>query len=250
MKKLLFFTLASIIVNQGFTQTITEINHKIDSLEKVKQNIVAEKRILEKKEERTENLLKIWKEKKNNYSTSSTTSKSLSVNNGIVAKVVATGGSLRERPMGNEVKSIPGGATIYVQNEFSNLYFKVVYQGTTGYLSYSSIEQNADVDMLLQKRLSNSSENTKPNSSSSDNSAYNNDPKYKRIVEIYGKEVSVRIMKKEIWKGMSPGMLLESQGNPQKTTEETTSTGKRQVWHYSDKYVYVEKGSVSEWKAK
>lgn len=247
MKQTLLIIGFMIAFGQAFSQSIAEINSKIDSLEKVKQGIIAEKRILTKKEERTDNLIKMWKEKKLVIAANSNT-KTIDKSSGISAKVISSGGSLRDKPMGTEILKIQGGSSISVQNEFSNLYFKVIYQGKTGYLSYSSIEQNVEIDMLLQGKIS-TNENNSGSTQSTDNSDYSNDPKYKRIVEIYGKETSIKIMKKEVWKGMSPGMLMESLGNPIKMTEEIDATGKRQVWHYSNQYVYIQKGTVVDWKA-
>jgi hypothetical protein len=244
MNKYFFSLLIISFVINGFSQTLSQIEAKIDSLEKVKQSIISEKRILEKKEERTNNLIKIWKDKKLALTSNNSSNNSES---GITAKVVSEGGSLRDRPLGSEKLSIPGGASITVLNEFSNLYFKVVYKGNTGYLSYSSIQQNAEVDMLLQAKLKNPD---KVETTSSASTSFSNDPKYKRIVEIYGKDISIKIMNKEVWKGMSPGMLMESLGNPLKMTEENTPAGKRQVWHYSNKYVYIQNGSVTEWKSR
>ena len=68
------------------------------------------------------------------------------------------------------------------------MYFKIIYQGNTGYLSYSSIQQNAEVDMLLQAKLKNP-DKVETTSTGSNSTSFSNDPKYKRIVEIYGKDV-------------------------------------------------------------
>jgi len=218
-------------------QTIAEIDFKIDSLQKVKQEILNEKKILDKKEERTDNLIKIWQEKKTKLAGGTASSGT----SGIKAKVISSGGTLRDKPMGSEISKIPAGSTVYVQNEFSNLYFKVIYNGQSGYLSYSSMEQNAEIDKMMQKA------DTKTNTTTSSASS---DPKYKRLKDVYGHETAMKILDGEIWKGMSPGMLMESLGKPVKTTETKTDAGMKQVWTYSNKEVTILNGAVTTWTNK
>lgn len=235
MKTLLIFT-AALLVSSVFNLTAQE--KKLDSLKNLKSSIQVQIRNLQ-----TE-LMSVNKQIENLEQ-----QKNAVAQNTIPAKVSSGGAILRDAPnaMGNTVASIPGGASIQVFREQSNLYFKVSYNGKTGYVSYSTIEQNQAIDDYL------SGKNNEVKSTSTTTiirSVDEKDPKYQKLLKLYGKETAVRIMNGEVWNGMSPGMVLESKGKPVSKLTSTDATGNIETWNYSDIMVIFKNGEVSSFNKK
>ena len=64
----------------------------------------------------------------------------------------------------------------------------------------------------------------------------------------YGSVVAGRILKKEIWIGMTLDQALESLGHPRKINETVTSKGTEYQLVYSDQYLYFEKGVLKSYQ--
>lgn len=217
----------------------TNFDKKIDSLKNIKSNTQAQIRNLQvelgninKKIEDLENL------KKNQGPI-----------NTISAQVSAGGSILRDAPnsMGNTVLNIPAGANIQVYREQQNLYFKVSYGGKTGYVSYSTIEQNNEIDNYLSGKTSTPKNNS---TTAIVRKVDESDPKYQKLKKLYGQDTAIRLMNSELWTGMSPGMVLESIGKPNSKQTQTNSSGNVELWIYNDVTVEFSNGEVTKYNKK
>ncbi|NSW45353.1 MAG: SH3 domain-containing protein [Bacteroidales bacterium] len=164
----------------------------------------------------------------------------------IQAKTGSGGAILRDKPssLGNVIVNIPANTDIKVYKEQQNLYFKVNFNGQEGYVSYSTIAANQEIDDFLSGKPSNAQ--TKSQSTTVVRSVNENDPKYQKLVKLYGKDIAIRIMNNEVWEGMTPGMTLESIGKPNSKSSINADEGVKEVWEYNDYKLEFFNGSVSK----
>jgi len=208
------------------------IDKKLDSLKIIKNNLQIQIRNLQ-----------VDLQSVNKQITELEAQKASIPSNTITAKVTSGGAVLRDSPssMGNTVCNIPGGQSINVFREQSNLYFKVTYNGKTGYVNYSTIEQNNEIDDYLSGK-------TPVIKSTSTTTVIRKvdetDPKYQKLLKLYGKDTAVRIMNNELWNGMSPGMVLESKGKPASKQSSNDASGSLEIWNYSDVTIQFKNGEV------
>jgi len=124
--------------------TINQIDKKLDSLQSAKLN--TEQRI----QAYNEQLNQINKEiselqKKKRILLDEITQ------NVIFARTGEGGAILRDKPssLGNALQTIPPNTPIKVYKEHENLYLKVEYNNQMGYVSYSTIASNQEIDDFL-----------------------------------------------------------------------------------------------------
>jgi hypothetical protein len=138
-----------------------------------------------------------------------------------------------------EIMQIPANATIYVHRVHQGLYFKVTYFGKEGWVNYTQIESLPEIDALVNE--------PKTNSTTTVLKVDENDPKYKRLLGIYGKENALKMMNGVLWSGMSQGQARESVGKPLSQTRENTSKGLKEDWEYADKKLVFLNGNLVSW---
>ncbi|PLX13119.1 MAG: hypothetical protein C0594_01585 [Marinilabiliales bacterium] len=154
---------------------------------------------------------------------------------GILTKVSDNGTKLRETPSstGKEVEDLPAGTEILILKESQGLYLKANHKGKVGWVSYSGINTNAEIDAILMD----SKKKQKPEDKA----------KYNRLAKIYGDDVAKKIMAGLLWNGMSQGMVIESIGRPTNTTKTNTPEGVRETWEYQGRKVYFLNGGLEKW---
>jgi len=164
----------------------------------------------------------------------------------IQAKTGSGGSVLRDKPssLGNIIVNIPANTDIKVYKEQQNLYFKVNYKGQEGYVNYSTIAPNQEIDDFLSGKPSNLQ--VKTQSTTVVRSVNENDPKYQKLVKLYGKDIAIRIMNNEVWEGMTLGMTIESIGKPNNKTNLTTEEGVKEIWEYNNYKLEFFNGSLSK----
>lgn len=69
-----------------------------------------------------------------------------------------------------------------------------------------------------------------------------------KLTEKYGSVNAGRILKQEIWIGMTLEQAIESLGDPKKINETVTSKGTEYQLVYSDRYLYFEKGVLKSYQ--
>lgn len=212
--------------------TAQNTEKKLDSLKNVKSSIQVQIRNLQNELMKVNKQIEAIEQQKNPVAQTT-----------VSCKVTAGGAVLREEPssMGKTICEIPGGQTIQVYLEQSNLYFKVGYNGKTGYVSYATIEQNQTIDDYLAGKV----QQQKTHSTTTVvRKVDEKDPKYQKLLKLYGKENAVKIMNGEIWNGMSPGMVLESKGKPLSNQTVTDAAGNEDIWNYNDMSIHFKNGEV------
>jgi hypothetical protein len=121
------------------------------------------------------------------------------------------------------------------------MYFKATYYGQEGWINYTKIESHPEIDAMIKK----------PNQSNTSStivfSVDEDDPKYQRLLKIYGKDKAVKMMNGQLWKGMSHGQARESIGKPVSQTRENTSKGLKEEWTYPTQKLIFLNGSLLTW---
>ncbi len=161
-------------------------------------------------------------------------------------KIIATTGDegavFRMSPsvQGAEIMNIPPNTTIYVHHEHKGMYFKTTYYGKEGWVNYTNIESQPEIDAMIQtpKNINTATRVVTVNEKA---------PKYQRLVKIYGKEKTIKIMNKELWKGMSHGQVKESLGKPVSSTKKNTAKGLEEEWIYSGQKLIFLNGTLLTW---
>ena len=148
-----------------------------------------------------------------------------------------------------EILKIPAKATVYVHHEYKGLYLKTTYYGKEGWLNYNNIQTHPEIDAMIKKTSlpSTSTSTTVTTTTTTVVTLDENSPKFKRLSKLYGPEKAVRIINKELWKGMTHGQVRESMGKPNSQTQENTDKGLKEKWTYSDKTLTFLNGALSSW---
>jgi len=240
MKHVIVNLLMILTVFNAFGQlTLKQIDKKLDSLQTAKlttqQRIAAYQERLKQINEEISNLSNQKKKLM------------LEVTDDVIQAKTGSGGAvLRDKPssLGNVIVNIPANTNIKVYKEQQNLYFKVEYNGQEGYVNYSTIAANQEIDDFLSGKSSKTQVKYQPTTVV--RSVNENDPKYKKLVKLYGKDIAIRIMNNEVWQGMTPGMTLESIGKPNSKSSINSDDGVKEVWEYNDYKLEFFNGSVSK----
>lgn len=238
MKYIIVLTLYILMNFSSFGQlTIKQIDKKLDSLQTAKLN--TQQRIAayqEQLKQINKGIADLNNQKKLLMANNS--------NNYILAKTSGGGAILRDKPsvLANSIVNIPPYTSIKVYLQQENLYFKVNYNGQEGYINYSTIESNQALDDFLNGKLS--SQNEKTQTTTIIRTVNENDPKYQKLLKLYGKDKAIRIMNNELWEGMSTGMTIESIGKPNNKTNLTTEEGVKEIWEYNNYKLEFYNGSL------
>jgi len=234
MKYLILVLLFEII-----TTANAQNSKQLDSLYNLKKNIQIKIKDLQDQLGGVNSKISALELKKNNSYTSTQNSDFIN------AQVSAGGAILRETPSstGKTLAVIPAKEKISVYRFQQNLYLKVLYKGQTGFVSYSTIEQNQDIDDFISGK-----EPVKqPVTTSIVRTVNENDPRFQKLVKLYGRDNAIKIINGELWQGMSYGMVLESIGKPNSKTQSNTDDGLKEHWIYSDYNLEFNNGELKNW---
>jgi len=169
----------------------------------------------------------------------------------IVATLTNQDAILHESPNNQSPKvlTIPANATIYVHHEYKGMYLKTTYYGKDGWLNYNNIKTHPEIDALIKNKslpkttITTTVTSTKTTVVTLDQ----NSPKYKRLAKLYGPEKAVRIINRELWKGMSHGQVRESLGKPNSQSQENTDKGLKEEWIYPNQKLIFKNGVLFSW---
>jgi len=165
----------------------------------------------------------------------------------IVATVGSKATSLHTQPNTQSpvIITVPANTTIYIHKEHKGLYFKATYYGKEGWVNYTSLQPQADIDALVQKSVS-STTGVKTTTTKVIVMDETN-PKFKRLSKIYGAEKAVKIINKDLWKGMSHGQVKESLGKATSVTTANTDKGLKEEWVYPNRKLTFLNGTLLSW---
>jgi len=150
----------------------------------------------------------------------------------LIVRTGSGGAILREQPehTSKEIIKIPPNTSIKIFKENKDLFIKAEYNEKRGYVHYSTLEINDELDAFVkEERLD------VPYSKAETKiilSVNTNDPRYQKLKKLYGHEIAVRLMNSELWEGMSTGMVIESIGKPKKKENIDEQTGIKEIWEY------------------
>ncbi len=234
------FILLIFISSTVLSQTVEEYQKRINELKTQKKNIQYQINSLNNDLKNINEQIRVLEKNK------STIQPQFVSEDGIKAYIGETGGILRQEPniKGHIIVTLNPNEVVYVQSERHNLYLKVNYQGTYGFINYTSLKSNPDIDKLMTTNTSvknNTTQIYKVDTSS---------PEYKRLSKIYGHDDAVKIINHKLWKGMSTGQIRESVGSPVSISRENSPKGLIETWIYNDKNIKVINGSLDSWKIK
>jgi len=240
MKKIL-----TIFISIGFVSLFAQTGQEITKLKQEKRNIENQISILKAKLREIDN--KIYNLNSNPGTSTIIIS---STSNGLISAKVSSGGAiLRANPTssGQIITTIKENETLYLYKEVQNLYIKAKYYGKDGWVSYLNLKSSPEIEDLMNKtNTSNKKQAGKSNTVI--RTVDTNSPKYKRLVKIYGKDKTIKLMNGEIWKGMSHGMVIESIGQPSEQKSVNSPKGLIETWKYQNKTITFLNGSVDKWE--
>lgn len=167
-------------------------------------------------------------------------------NNRIEAQTGSGGTILRDKSSstGNIIASIKAGEAILLYKEKNGSYIKAAYNGQLGWVSYTSLKTNTELNNYMKGKAT----STKPTSTTSVSTVDVNSDRYKRVAKLYGHEKAVKILNKQLWKGMSHGMVVEALGQPSKRKSVNTPEGMKEDWTYSNRNIVFVNGELKSWK--
>ena len=114
-------------------------------------------------------------------------------------------------------------------------------------ISYLNLKSSPEIEDLMNKTNTLNKNQTKK-STTVVRTADTNSPKYRRLVKIYGKDKTIKLINGEVWKGMSHGMVVESIGQPSEQKSVNSPKGLIETWKYSNKTITFLNGSVDKWE--
>jgi hypothetical protein len=244
MKRITLALISLVIFCSSYSQSLTQINKQLDSLQNLRKNLQVKIKDMQDQFHDVKTKIDNLEAKKATMVSANTTDDDV-----IKAQVMAGGAVLRDAPSstGNTLITIPGNETINVYRNQQNLYFKASYKNQTGYLSYSTIAQNQEIDDFLAGK-----EPVKQNVSTTTivRKVNESDPRYQKLLKLYGKESAVKMMNNELWEGMSYGMVLESIGKPNSKNSTNTPDGIKEQWLYNDYNLDFLNGELKNWTKK
>ncbi len=233
-----------ILISVSFISLFAQTGQELTKLQQEKRNIENQISILKAQLKEVDN--KIYKLNSNPGTSTIIIS---STSNGLISAKVSSGGAiLRANPAssGQIITTIKENETLYLYKEVQNLYIKAKYYGKDGWVSYLNLKSSPEIEELMNK--TNSAQKAKPKSTTTIRTVDTNSPKYKRLVKIYGKDKTIKLMNGELWKGMSHGMVIESLGQPSERKSVNSPKGLIETWKYSNKTVTFLNGSVDKWE--
>jgi len=166
-------------------------------------------------------------------------------NNRIETKTGSGGAVLRDNSSStaNIITTIKAGEPIILYKEKHGSYIKAAYNGKFGWVSYTSISSNPELNSFMKGKKP----VKKTASTTTINTVDINSPRYKRIAKLYGHDKAVKIINKQLWKGMSHGMVVESLGQPTNRTSVNSSEGLKEEWTYSNRTIKFLNGELKSW---
>jgi len=245
VKKFQMKEFLSILISVCFISLFAQTGQELTKLKQEKRNIENQISILKAQLKDVDN--KIYKLNSNPGTSTIIIS---STSNGLISAKVSSGGAiLRAKPesSGQIITTIKENETLYLYKDVQNLYIKAKYYGKDGWISYLNLKSSTEIEELMNKTNTSNKSQTKKSTTVIRN-ADTNSPKYKRLVKIYGKDKTLKLMNGEIWKGMSHGMVIESLGQPSEQKSVNSPKGLIETWKYQTKTVIFLNGSVDKWE--
>jgi hypothetical protein len=147
---------------------------------------------------------------------------------------------------------IPAGSTVTVLDSDST-YFHVKYEDSEGFINKKSAIldkiQNDNNNQLNQPRYQ-EEDSDQPQIQESTENQPEEISRFSYLENKYGSSVAARINSGKIWKGMTPEMVTDSWGNPQKINRVINGNVIKEEWIYRNTWLYFQNNKLVEWGRK
>lgn len=153
---------------------------------------------------------------------------------------------------------VPSGTTVDVLSIDSSFY-KIVYNEKEGYIFRKHATLNelpVQPSQSSQSDVIQPSQNVTPNTvdpcqqEKQEQSIQQEQSRFSYLKNKYGTSVAARINTGKIWKGMSPEMVTDSWGNPQKINRVISGNVIKEEWIYRNTWLYFQNNTLIEWGRK
>jgi hypothetical protein len=151
---------------------------------------------------------------------------------GFTAKVVSNMYSIKDEPsvVAEKIADLSKGDEVIVYDFYQEPYLKINFNGQEGYISYGALEESELLNEVTGKTKRLKAE----------------DPRLPKLIREFGETTARRIIKKEIWIGMTDKMARESIGRPNDINRTTSVYGVSEQWVYPNgRYLYFEDGILT-----
>ena len=148
---------------------------------------------------------------------------------------------------------VPNGSEVEILEQGSD-YHLVKFQDNTGYLVASKIELARQVvrQQEVQQQAVTQQQGVQQQRAVQQQAAqqeYQISPE-NRLVYLenkYGRNIASRIYAGKIWKGMTPDMVTDAWGEPDRVNRVTRRNVQMEEWIYRSTWLLMEKGKLMEW---
>ena len=205
-----------------YSQTLSSVNTKIDSLENIKFKL---ERLLKKLNNELNGLYSIQL----NLQTSHDTTQG-------VEAIIKMEAKFRNEPQfySTVIKKLPRDTHVIVY-EFIEGYFKIKAENQIGYVQEMYFEKNNNLKNIIELGEKKDKEKTE-------------DSKKvwkKRMIDMYGPDTADRIFRHQYWIGMTMNMAYESLGHPKRMEKSTFKGLIINHWHYDTFYLKFENDKLT-----
>lgn len=139
---------------------------------------------------------------------------------------------------------LPAGSTVQVLDAADSSYFHVTFEDNEGYI----LKRQAVIDKTPAK-INDNNNNASQQSGQVDNQQeqQNSRSRFSILEEKYGTGIAARINSGKIWKGMTPEMVKDSWGSPQRINRIVNGNTMNEQWTYKNTVLYFRDNSLVEW---
>ncbi|HEX2920690.1 MAG TPA: hypothetical protein VHO50_05950 [Bacteroidales bacterium] len=134
---------------------------------------------------------------------------------------------------------IPSGSSVTIIDSDST-YYLVNYNETKGYV----FKKQAVIDTNREKAIKTQPADTRSNIEQKTSALKN---RLELLTEKYGVSIATKINSGKIWKGMTPDMVTDSWGSPQKINRIINGNTLKEEWEFKSTMLYFENNVLSDW---
>ena len=248
-KKLILLIISLFVINHtAFTQTIFQINSRIDSLENLKNELEQKLKIIIEEIEDLKNRKELielnsfdkvkqvqTKTKKKTYLMSEPSSRS------------------------TEIISIPENTPIEII-DYDNSFYKAIYKNKIGFIWGFYVEKDSILESYKKYRDNEKkkkrTEEIEEKTRKEEELKKIEQEKQKKIlakrkqmlIDKYGRTIANKILEGKIWLGMTKEMAIESLGRPNDINRTVNAYKINEQWVYDKIYLYFENDILISWQ--
>lgn len=148
---------------------------------------------------------------------------------------------------------VPNGSEVEILEQGSD-YHLVKYQDYTGFLVASKVEiarqvvrQQAVQQQTVIQQQGVQQQKAVQQQAVQQEYQMNEENRLTYLENKYGRNIATRIYAGKIWKGMTPDMVTDAWGEPDRVNRVTRKNVQMEEWIYRSTWLLMEKGKLMEW---